>query len=48
MDLGVGFIISNIGAKLGYTELVERDFLPINMRIGTCLAANIDDYIKFL
>jgi hypothetical protein len=46
MDLAFGFNISNIGAKLGYTELVERDFLPINMRLGTCLAANIDDYNK--
>ena len=46
MDLAVGLNISNIGAKVGYTETVDRDFIPINMRFGTALATDIDDYNK--
>ena len=46
MDLGVGLNISNIGSKVSYTETSIRDFIPINMRLGSSLNANIDDYNK--
>ena len=31
--------ISNIGAKMSYTETAEQDFIPINLRLGPCLHA---------
>ena len=43
-DLAFGGNISNIGAKLSYTETSDRDFLPINMRLGTSLATDLDEY----
>ena len=46
MDLAVGLNISNIGSKVSYTETSTRDFIPINMRLGTALGADIDDYNK--
>ena len=46
MDLAVGLNISNIGSKVSYTVTTIRDFIPINMRLGTALGADIDDYNK--
>ena len=46
MDLAVGLNISNIGSKVSYTETSIRDFITINMRLGTALGADIDDYNK--
>jgi len=46
MDLAVGLNISNIGSKVSYTESLIRDFIPINMRLGTALGTDIDDYNK--
>jgi hypothetical protein len=46
IDLAVGFNISNIGSKVSYTETSIRDFIPINMRLGTALGTDIDDYNK--
>ncbi|MBX7095234.1 MAG: type IX secretion system outer membrane channel protein PorV [Flavobacteriales bacterium] len=45
-DLGLGFNISNIGAKMNYTNTAQRDFLPCNMRLGTALSLNPDEYNK--
>ncbi len=42
--LGVGINISNIGAKISYTETTQRDFLPINLRFGPTLTTNLDEY----
>ncbi|HKL08369.1 MAG TPA: type IX secretion system outer membrane channel protein PorV [Bacteroidales bacterium] len=41
-----GINISNIGSKLSYTEL-EKDFLPTNLKIGTALKYDIDEYNSF-
>ena len=30
-----GINISNIGVKIAYTETIDRDFLPTNLRLGT-------------
>jgi len=46
MDLSFGANISNIGSKISYTETSTRDFIPINLRLGTALSADIDDYNK--
>ncbi|MFO8086322.1 MAG: type IX secretion system outer membrane channel protein PorV [Bacteroidales bacterium] len=44
--LGFGANISNIGAKISYSETLERDFIPINMRIGAALTTQLDPYNK--
>ena len=38
--------ISNIGNKISYTETVVRDFIPINLRLGTSISSELDDYNK--
>jgi len=40
----VGINISNMGNKISYTESTERDFIPINLRIGPSLTFKLDDY----
>jgi hypothetical protein len=45
-----GANISNIGAKISYSDRGERDFIPINLRLGSSLHMQLDDYneISFL
>lgn len=40
----MGLNISNIGAKMSYTETADRDFIPTNMRLGTSLTLQLDQY----
>lgn len=42
-----GVNISNIGTKISYTETSERDFIPINLRLGAGLKMHLDDYNTF-
>ena len=42
--LAAGLNISNIGSRIAYTDAAERDFIPINMRIGPALTLLLDDY----
>ncbi|MFC1733359.1 type IX secretion system outer membrane channel protein PorV [candidate division KSB1 bacterium] len=42
--VGIGLNISNIGAKISYTETTERDFIPTNMRLGTSFSIDLDNY----
>ena len=46
MELALGANISNIGNKVRYTETSSRDFIPINLRLGTALNADLDEYNK--
>jgi len=39
--------ITNIGGKISYTKTADRDFIPINLRIGNSLKMKIDDYNAF-
>lgn len=39
-----GLNISNIGAKIAYTNDAIKDFIPINMRLGQSLTFIMDDY----
>lgn len=41
-----GANISNIGAKISYSDRGERDFIPINLRLGSSLHMELDDYNK--
>lgn len=44
--LAFGGNFSNIGAKMSYTQTAERDFIPINMRIGPALTYEFDKFNK--
>jgi hypothetical protein len=48
--LSLGAQISNIGAKLSYTDNANKDFLPTNLRIGSAFTTQLDAYntITFL
>ena len=46
IDLAVGANISNIGSKIAYTNADDNDFIPINLRIGTSMGTDFDDYNK--
>jgi hypothetical protein len=39
-----GVNISNIGAKMSYTETSAQDFIPINLRIGPSFRLDMDEY----
>ncbi len=39
-----GVNISNVGAKISYTNTGTKDFIPINLRLGTGLDMSIDDF----
>jgi hypothetical protein len=45
-NLSLGSSISNIGAKIAYTNADRKDFLPTNLRLGTALTMNFDPYNK--
>jgi hypothetical protein len=42
--LAFGANISNIGSKISYTSNSDKDFIPINLRIGTAFTVDFDDY----
>lgn len=44
MNIRWGLNISNIGAKISYTNSNNRDFIPTNLRLGAALKGNMDDY----
>ncbi|MCB0514836.1 MAG: type IX secretion system outer membrane channel protein PorV [Chitinophagales bacterium] len=41
-----GAAITNIGNKISYTEEAVRDFIPINLGVGTSLSLEFDEYNK--
>lgn len=43
-EMAFGLNISNIGAKMSYSEDKESQFLPTNLRLGGRLSLDIDDY----
>ena len=44
--LAYGLNISNIGAKMSYTDAANRDFIPTNMRLGTAFNLDLDEFNK--
>lgn len=46
-NLSFGGNISNIGPKISYTNLDQKDFLPTNLRLGTAISMNVDAFNKF-
>ena len=45
--IAFGTNISNIGAKISYTEAAQSDFIPTNLRLGTTLSMELDEFNKF-
>ena len=43
-ELAFGMVISNIGNKISYTNTSQRDFLPTNLRLGTAVTIDLDQY----
>ena len=43
-ELSFGANISNIGAKLSYSNEANKDFIPINLRLGTAYKLHFDPY----
>lgn len=39
-----GTNISNIGAKIAYSESADKDFIPINLRLGQATKMALDEY----
>ncbi len=44
--LAWGICVSNLGAKISYTNTTDRDYLPINLRLGPRVTWMLDDYNK--
>lgn len=44
--LAWGVAVSNLGAKISYTDATTRDFLPINLRLGPRMTWELNDYNK--
>jgi len=44
--LNAGVNISNIGAKMSYSDGTEQDFIPTNFRLGVYYELEIDEYNK--
>lgn len=43
-QLALGLNISNIGAKISYTDTKQKDFIPTNFRLGSNLKVDLDQY----
>ena len=46
-DFMFGFNIQNIGNKVSYSESAERDFIPMNLKLGTGINIEIDEFNEF-
>lgn len=45
-EWALGVNISNMGAKISYTDDSPKDFIPTNLKIGTALTSTLDPYNK--
>ncbi|MBC7451543.1 MAG: type IX secretion system outer membrane channel protein PorV, partial [Cytophagales bacterium] len=46
-NLGLGLCISNIGPKVTYTTVDQKDFIPTNLRLGGTYTIEADQFNKF-
>ncbi|WP_242928013.1 type IX secretion system outer membrane channel protein PorV [Pontibacter vulgaris] len=44
INLALGANISNIGGKIAYTNADQKDFLPTNLKVGTAVTMNLDEF----
>lgn len=40
----IGTNVSNIGTKISYTDNADKDFIPINLKLGAGLTSELDEY----
>ena len=45
-QLSFGFNLSNLGSKMSYSSSEVSNFIPMNMRLGTALTINLNNYNK--
>ncbi|MBX2964176.1 MAG: type IX secretion system outer membrane channel protein PorV [Cyclobacteriaceae bacterium] len=45
--LAMAAVISNIGAKMTYTDSNNKDFIPTNLRLGTAFTTEVDMFNSF-
>ena len=45
--LAIGMALTNVGAKIYYTEADQAQFLPTNLRLGSAYTIRIDPYNSF-
>jgi hypothetical protein len=45
--LSAGANISNIGTKIGYSDAIDKAFLPTNLKLGGATTFLVDDYSTF-
>lgn len=43
-EFAFGVNVSNIGAKMSYSDAAKEDFIPINLRLGPRFTIDLDDY----
>ena len=46
-NFAFGASMTNVGAKISYSESLERDFIPMNLRFGPSLTIDLDKYNQF-
>ncbi len=46
-SLSMAAVVSNIGAKLTYSDNANKDFLPTNLRIGAAYTTELDPFNSF-
>ena len=46
MGVAAGINVSNIGAKMRYTNTANRDFIPMNLKLGGAFTTYMDEYNK--
>lgn len=44
--IAAGFNFSNLGTKMSYSDSQTSDFIPMNMRLGSSLTIDLDNYNK--
>lgn len=45
--LSLGATINNVGNKVSYSETVSKDFIPMNLKLGSAYNMKIDEYNSF-
>ncbi len=43
-NLSFGAAITNLGAKISYSDASNKDFIPVNLRIGSAFKTELDPY----
>jgi len=47
-NIALGAMLSNLGAKISYTNSSQKDFIPTSLRIGTAVTTELDPYNKLV